>query len=417
MTVLKDSISMSARHDLSFGEPLSVVGLCLDEETRRFLDLMAGAAPLFRVRSHIGSYRAAQDQDAKLDQLGDPAPDVCLVDFDHDRRSAAMMAERIHSTLPGVALFAVSSKTHPDAILEAMRCGCSEYLSKPLDREQVVSALVRIEARRKERLEQSRAQLLAFMGAKGGCGVTALASQMGALLASAFSRNTLLIDLHPDFGDAALYLKLTKARYHFFELLENIDRLDADFLQCFLMKHPSGLDLIPAPEGSVKARDGSPAGALSQTLDFLRLRYEFILVDLPPSLNAENLTVIQGCDQLYLVTVAEVAAVRNVVRQLEYFSQRGIPREKIRVVLNRDHKSNAVTPGQIEKVIEQKIFWRVPNQYPQVVKTIHEGDPMAQLSSSEVTRSLKEWAETIGKKAGTETRKKEGGGFLGLWNR
>jgi len=59
----------------------------------------------------------------------------------------------------------------------------------------------------------------------------------------------------------------------------------------------------------------------------------------------------------------------------------------------------------------------VPNQYPQVVKTIHEGDPIAQLASSEVTRSLEAWAESIGRKPGTETRKKESKGLLGLWNR
>ena len=416
MTLLKESNSVSASHDLILGEPLSVVGICLDDETRRFLDLASGAAPLFRVRGHLGSYRAAQDQDSNF-ELGDQPPDVCLVDFDEDRRSAAVLAERIHTGLPGVAIFAVSSQAHPDAILEAMRCGCSEYLTKPLNRDQLVNAMVRIGSRRREKLDQARAQLLAFMGAKGGVGVTALASQMGALLASSFSRNTLLVDLHPDFGDAALYLKLTKARYHFFELTENIDRLDADFLQAFLIRHSSGLDLIPAPEGSLVSREGLPAGALSRTLDFLRARYEFVLADLPPSLNAENLAVIQDCDALYLITVAEVAAVRNVVRQLEYLSQVGIPREKVRVVLNRHHKKNVITDAQIERVIEQKIFWRVPNQYPQVVKTIHEGDPIAQLSSSEVTRSLKEWAESIGKKAGTETKKREGGGILGLWNR
>jgi Flp pilus assembly CpaE family ATPase len=112
-----------------------------------------------------------------------------------------------------------------------------------------------------------------------------------------------------------------------------------------------------------------------------------------------------------------VAAVRNVVRQLEYLTNRGIPRPKIKVVLNRHHKSNAVTDAQIEKVIEQEIYWRIPNHYPQVVKTIYEGDPIAQLSSSEVTRSLNRWAEAIGKKAGTETKKKEGSRILGLFNR
>ncbi len=412
--LVNDPKNASSRESSYMGDALSLVGVCLDDETRRFLSLFASSNPLIRVRSHVGAY--IKDQDALLEQLGYPAPEVCLLDFDKNRRAAVMMAEHIHTSLPATAIFAVSSQSQPNAILEAMRCGCSEYLVKPIDHDQMASAVMRIGSRRKEKPDTNRAQLLAFMGAKGGCGVTTLATQLGALLASSFSRRALLLDLHPDFGDAALYLKLTKSHYHFFELIENTDRMDADFLESFLLRHSSGLELIPAPEGSVSSREALPPGALAVTLDFLRPRYEFLLVDMPPSLNDENLTVIRDCDQLYLITVAEVAAVRNVVRQLEYFDRKDIPRGKVRIVLNRHHKRNVVSDEQIEKVLEQKIFWKVPNQYPQVVKTIHEGDPVAQLPSSEVTRSLEGWAEEIGRKPGTE-RKKESGGLLGLWSR
>ena len=413
----KDAAGASPRESFYMSEPVSVVGISVDDEVWRFLGLFAGSTGLIQLRNRVGDDRGGLDQDAILDNLGSPSADICLIDFDKDRRGAAIIAERIHTTLPDTAVFAVSSQTQPDAILEAMRAGCGEYLIKPIDREQLVKAVARIGARRRDKQEQSRAQILAFMGAKGGCGTTTLVTQFGALLASSFGRNSLLLDLHPDFGDAALYLKLTKTRFHFFELLENTDRLDADFLQSFVMRHSSGLDLIPAPEGSVATRDALPSGALIHTLGFLRQRYEFILADLPPSLNEENLTLIRDCDQLYLVTVAEVSAVRNVVRQLEYLANKDVPREKIRVILNRYHKKNVVSDAQIEKALEQKIFWRVPNQYPQVVKAIHEGDPVAQLASSEVTRSLEAWAESVGKKPGTEVKKKEGGGILGLWNR
>ena len=395
------------------GEPLSVVGVGLDNETSRFLALFATSSSLIRLRSQV----EIEDEDTVIDQVGQTAAAACLIDFDSNRRTAVAIAERVHASLPGTAIFAISGQTQPNAILEAMRCGCSEYLTKPIDRNQLANAVSRIGARRKEKQDQNRAQLLAFMGAKGGCGTTTLVTQLGALLASSFQRSALLLDLHPDFGDAALYLKLTNARYHFFELLENVDRIDADFLESFLMRHSSGLEVIPAPEGSVALREGLPAGALARTLDILRSRHEFILADLPPSLNDDNLAVIRACDQLYLVTVAEVSAVRNVVRQIEYLKSKEIPSDKIRVVLNRDHKRNVVTDAQIEKVIEQKIFWRVPNQYPQVVKAIHEGDPIAQLPNSEVTRSLKDWAAEISKKPGVELKKKEPNGFMGLWSR
>ncbi|MGE5054671.1 MAG: AAA family ATPase [Acidobacteriota bacterium] len=397
-------------------EPVSVVTVATDDEIWRFLELFAESTGLIQLRSRTGDRRGL-DQDAVLEHLGNSGPDICLVDFDKDRRAAAMIAERIHTALPETAVFAVSAQTQPEVILEAMRSGCGEYLIKPIDREQLIKAVARIGSRRRDKQEQSRAQVLAFMGAKGGCGTTTLVTQFGALLSSSLSRNTLLLDLHADFGDAALYLKLTKTNFHLFDLLENTERLDDDFLQSFIMKHSSGLQLIPAPEGSVAHRGNLPSGSVSHTLGFLRQRYDFVLADLPPSLNAENLALINDCDQLYLITVAEVSAIRNVVRQLEYFAEKDIPRDKIRVVLNRQDKKNVLSDAQIEKALQQKIYWRVPNHYPQVVKTIHEGDPIAQLSTSEVTRSLEAWADSIGRKPGAEVKKEKSGGLRGFWNR
>jgi pilus assembly protein CpaE len=408
-----ESANSSARPSAYMGQPLGAVGICLDEETSRFIDLFATSSSLISVRAQLGRTRSELDAEFILNQLPPLSADICFVDFDRHRALAISLAERIHARLPETAIFAISSQSQPSAILEAMRCGCNEYLVKPVDREQLTTAVVRIGARRKDKQDQTRAQVLAFLGAKGGCGVTTVVTQMGALLAKSFSRSALLVDLHPDFGDAALYLKLTKSRYHFFELLENTDRLDADLLESFLIRHSSGLEVIPAPEGSVGTGNATSTGALSSTLEFLRGRYEFILVDMPPSLNDDNLTVIRECDQLYLVAVAEVSAVRNVVRQLEYLAQKEIARDKVRVVLNRHHKSNVVNDAQIEKAIDQKIFWRVPNEYPQVVKTIHEGDPIAQLPNSGVARSLERWAGDIGKKAVPESTKKQSSGLLG----
>jgi pilus assembly protein CpaE len=411
---LNNLANAAARESLSRSEPLSLVSICADEDTWRSLRFIAESAPLLQLRSRREQY-CAQDETV-LEYIGDPVPDICLIDFDRDRRSAAMVAERIRATAPETAIFAVSSQSQPELIIEAMRSGCSEYLVKPLDREQLAKAAVRIRGRKQEKKEYYKAQVLGFMGAKGGCGVTTLATQMGALLASSFGRKTLIIDFHPDCGDAALYLGLTKTHYHFFELLESTDRMDGELLQSFLVHHSSGLDLIPAPDGAEMSRGILP-GTSTQTVDFLRQRYEFILIDLPPGLSDENLEIIRACDQLYLIAVAEVAAVRNLVRQTEYFRHKDVALDRLRVVLNRHQKRSLVSDAQIEKVINQRIYWRVPNQYAQVVKTIHEGDPVAQLANSEVTRNLKEWASTIGRKAAAEDKKKENGGILGFWNR
>jgi pilus assembly protein CpaE len=258
------------------------------------------------------------------------------------------------------------------------------------------------------------------MGAKGGCGVTTLVTQMAALLVNSCSRKSLVVDLHPDFGDAALYMGLTKYGYHFFELLENTDRLDAELLQSFVVHHSSGVDIIPAPAEISPTRTVLP-GSVGRTFDFLKQRYEFILVDVPPGMNEENLELIRQCDQLYIVTVAEVSALRNVVRQVEYLRRKQVPQEKIRVVLNRHQKHGLITDEQIEKVIQQKIYWKVPNQYVQVLKTISGGNPIGNISSNEFTRNVTGWAEAVGRKQTSaeesKDKKKQGRGIMGLWGR
>lgn len=412
---IRDAINSSPRESFSTSEPLAVVGVCLDEETWSVLKTFAESAPLIRLRSHISEYRI-QETDSAADWLGSPTPDICIIDFDRDRRKAAQAAELIHGAAPETALFAVSSDSQPDLIIQAMRSGCSEYLLKPMGREQLLNAVARVGGRRKERLQPFKAQVLAFMGAKGGCGVTSLVTQLGALLANSFAKKTLIVDLHPDFGDAALYLGLTKYRYHFFELVENNDRLDAELLQSFLARHSSGLELIPAPEGNDAARRILP-GAVAQTFDFLRMRYEYILVDMAPGLSDENLEMIRHCDQLQVVTVAEVSALRNVVRHCDYLTRKEIPRERFRVILNRHQKRSLISDSEIEKTLGQRIFWKVPNQYAHVVKAINGGDPIALLSSSDVTRNLRDLASTLGAKPSAVEKKKESSGLLGLLGR
>jgi len=412
---IRDAINSSAGESFSASEPLSVVNMCLDEETWAVLKQFADSAPLIRLRSHISDYRV-HDIESDPDWLGDPAPDVCIVDFDRDRRKAALAAENIHSVAPDTAIFAVSSDAQPDLIIQAMRSGCSEYLLKPIGREQLLNAVARVGGRRKERTQPFRAQVLAFMGAKGGCGVTSLVTQLGALFSSSLSKKTLILDLHSDFGDAGLYLGLTNHRYHFFELVENNDRLDSELLQSFLARHSSGLELIPAPEGNDQPRRILP-GAVAQTLDFLRGRYDYILVDMPPGLSDANLEMIRHCDHLHMVTVAEVSALRNVVRHLDYLTRKEIPRERFRVILNRHQKRSLIADGEIVKAISQKIYWKVPNQYAHVVKAINGGDPVAQLSSSEVTKNLRELAAILGAKSVAPEKKKEGYGFFGLLGR
>jgi hypothetical protein len=49
---IRDALNSPPRESFSTSEPLSVVGVCLDEETWTILKQFAESAPLIKLRSH-----------------------------------------------------------------------------------------------------------------------------------------------------------------------------------------------------------------------------------------------------------------------------------------------------------------------------------------------------------------------------
>ena len=387
--------------------------VCLDSESLSEVKQFVTSTPLVRLHAAVTRYMA-EDEESLQRWMHGAAPDVCLIDFDEDRKSAIHTAEKIHEKLNGTAIFAVSSNSQPNLIIESMRCGCSEYLVKPVNHDQLLEAIARVDGRKREKREVANGQVLTVLGAKGGCGATTMATHLGSMLAKSYSRRTLLIDLHATFGEAALYLGLTKYRYSFYELAESKDRLDANLLHGFLLRHSSGLEVLPAPDLSEHSRHVAPDD-IGQTIDYLRLRYEFAVIDCPPGLSKPNLEAIHRADQLYLVIVPEVSAIANAVRYLDYLTREEYSQERIRVVLNRYVKRGPITDDQIEKALRTKIYWKVPNDYQQVMRAINDGDPPSHLSDSEVAKTILGWAEQVGKRREANGERKKGA--RGLFNR
>lgn len=380
------------------GGPVRLATICLDSKSAQNLADFVASTPLVRLQSEIGDY-LTEERDLPGQWTRGPLFDVCLIDFDRDRNRARITAEKVHASLPEVAVFAASSDSQPELIIQAMRSGCSEYLLKPLTYDQLLQSIARVAARKKE--AQTNGQIVALLGAKGGMGVTMIATHLGAILAKSRSQRTLVVDLHPEFGDAELYLGLLKYQYSFRDLAQNSERLDTDLLQSFVLHHRSGLDLLPAPSLPQRPHRARPE-AIGTTIDFLRGCYDILLIDCPPGMSDDTLEAVQRADQVSIVAVPEIAALRNVARCLDSLARVKYPREKTGVVINRWTKRNAISDEQIEEAIHMPIFWKLPNQYFEVMRIINDGDPSARASGSELSRSLSALAAHIASTTGSK---------------
>lgn len=346
----------------------------------------------FEISGQIATYINGPKQNLVIRDIQNRMPDVCIVDFDQDRKSAVHTVEALREALPGVALYALSMESNPDAIIEAMRAGSSEYLLKPVSKDRLVEALIKIEHKRRERGPAKRGRVYSFIGAKGGSGVTSLASHLASYVAQK-SVKTLLIDQHSDLGDISVYLGLGPHTYNFYELVNNIHRLDLQLLEGFLVHHPTGVDILPAPE-TFGDNVHVSAAAVQSTLNFLRDIYEVIVIDCAPGLNGTNAVVIDESDVLYLVGTQELPSVRNLARYLEYL-RRYCPEDKVRVVINRYSKKAVISQEQLEKAIRTPVSMVIPNCYPEIIAAIHNGTPIGMNSKSELAPSFRHWASML----------------------
>jgi pilus assembly protein CpaE len=126
--------------------------------------------------------------------------DVIIIELDSDPEYALDLVEHIAASA-ATTVMVYSAIADPDMLVRCMRAGSREFLLLPLEPGVISEALVRAAARRPAgRLTSSEnkkagGRLLAFMGAKGGTGVTTLACNFAVALAQEPSETTLLIDL------------------------------------------------------------------------------------------------------------------------------------------------------------------------------------------------------------------------------
>ena len=124
-----------------------------------------------------------------------------------------------------------------------------------------------------------------------------LAVHLAMSLVQRHHKRVLLVDQHPALGEISLCLGLGRHQYSFYELVHNMDRLDAELLQGFLLQHPSGLHVLDAPQ-AIQAFDTTSPDAIQHTLAFLAESYQFVVVDSPPGLSEDTCAAIRQSDRL-----------------------------------------------------------------------------------------------------------------------
>jgi pilus assembly protein CpaE len=259
----------------------------------------------------------------------------------------------------------VATELAPGLILDAMRAGANECVAEPLTAQSLAAAITRVLA---HRASPVNGQVFAFVGAKGGVGATTVAVNVATALAQS-EPGTLLIDMHPSYGDAAVLLG-AEPRFSVVDALENTHRLDVSFFNG-LTARGQGPTLLASSEHPPSAHiDVHRIGLL---LDFAVRNFRYVVLDLPRS-NPAIIDALQVCSKVFVVLTQELPSVRAASRIAGALTRR-YGRDKVEMIVNRFAPSAGLGTDDIEGAVECPLRATVPNDYWAALRALNKGRP------------------------------------------
>src|SRR3954466_6494331 len=239
------------------------------------------------------------------------APDLLVVDIPSGVSSGMAAIERLRAGRATLAIFAIAAAAEPDLILQSMRAGANEFFpwntaegtAAGRETEESFHGAVRRSAARREAATAGAKQPCvthSFLGAKGGAGTTTVAVNCGVELARLTKRPTIVVDLKTCLGEVALFLGV-RPRFTILDAVENLHRLDKNFLNELVAKHKSGLDILAGSE-QFDRPNAQDAGALEELLRVLTRTYDYVVIDAGNTISACVTAALYAADTIFLVT-------------------------------------------------------------------------------------------------------------------
>jgi pilus assembly protein CpaE len=383
----------------TFGTHTLSVALIGPEEHRRHAVARILAEAQTSVTREFSSYPDLDD----LPRLLDGDYDVILIELDHNPEHALELVENICGS-SSVIVMVYAAKLDPEMLVRCMRAGAREFLTDPIVLGTIEEAMVRVSVRRPITRPASKplGKLLLFLSAKGGSGVTTIASNFAVSLARESGGNAIFIDLNLPLGDAALDLGIN-VQYSTADALQQIDRLDFTFLSKLITKHSSGLFVLAAPDrySEVSVSDE----AVHKLLLIARQNFDYVVLDGGSRFGAVAETLIADSSTVYLVVQVGISELRNANRLISTSLKSN--RNKIEIVLNRyTSRALGIDEASIAKALTMPVRWKIPNDYPAVRSAQSLATPVA-LNDSPISRVIRMMSRTAsGLSASVPTKKR-----------
>ncbi|RKZ57315.1 MAG: pilus assembly protein CpaF [Gammaproteobacteria bacterium] len=326
---------------------------------------------------------------------GSTMPDLIILAISEDWRDELNeLAEIPGHHRPFVLI--IGSDDQRDAMRMAMRVGAKDFLSNPVNEQELLDAVKTICHERNLLGNKRTSKMTVVMNAKGGSGATMLACNIATIMSQHLKSSTALVDLDVQFGSLPLYFDMMPD-HSILEALDIIGSLDPVGLDGFMMQHQSGLRILGSRPEKVVLSDEVAVDRLGLLLDMLQQDNDEVVVDVPRQIDHITTTALERADRIIIVTQQTLTHIRDTVRLLGILKDELlIPDDRIQLVVNRYDKASVVTIDDINKTLQADSAFLIPNDYKNVMQSENIGIPLNEYAkNSLITSTLIELTEQL----------------------
>ncbi len=327
-------------------------------------------------------------------------PAVVIMDICGEQGADIGKISTVHDRFPGTSIFAVCNDSSTESILSAMRSGAAEYLLRPLNESDLLSAFRKLDRAWGGGVgpKARTGRICTLFSPKGGVGVTTLAINLATNIFNVTGKPTILVDLDLSAGDVSTFLNLSPS-YNISDVTVNISRLDRHFLKSVVSRHDSGIFVLAEPH-RVEEGVSISAAELMKVLELLKKMFDYVVIDTQTVLDKRTMTAVEMSDLLLLPFVLSLPGIKNVRRHLTYF-ERSVSRNKVKLIVNRYHKKGDIDLEEAARVLNRDIFSIIPNSYDIAIRCLNKGVPFSSYEpDSELNRAIRGLAVQVAGETG-----------------
>lgn len=322
-------------------------------------------------------------------------PCIAIIDVTDDFEKCLDIISMININNKQTKIVAISNKTTTENIIKVLRAGAKEFITKPITKTEFKNIISEIIKVTKSNNDSNSCKIISTFSNKGGIGKTSIAVNLAVEIAEITKEKTALIDLNLQLGDVSTFLDLTPS-FDFCYVVNNLSNLNETNITNTMTRYKNTTLYVIADPINIERSKEVTAEQIKSLILELKKTFSYIIIDIGTNIDAKTITTLDLSDLILLTAIVNLPSIRNIQRCMNLFKKLNYPQEKIKLILNRYMENEEIKTADIEEVVHQKIYWKIPNNYLTMMSAINKGVPLSEINAeSNIAVNYRDFAAKV----------------------